>query len=142
MFMGIPSGSEHIKLHEHHFSIPAKFIGLFGSIIINGIFAFGVYYLIQLFKLYEEGSVFTRQHVNYFRKMGIVLGIYSTLGMMLSDMVFVFAATFDNPPGERMLSLGFGTPNLEVLVFAGFMLLISWIMAEGFKLKEEHELTI
>lgn len=142
MYMEIPGGGGNIKFHEHHFSLPAKLIGLFGSAIINGIFMVGVYYLIQLFKLYEKGSVFTRQHVHYFKKIGIVLVIYSTLGIMLSNMIFVLAATFDNPPGQRILSLGFGTTNVEVLVIAGLIILTSWIMAEGFKLKEEHELTI
>jgi hypothetical protein len=142
MYMGIPSGSGSIKLHEHHFSLVAKFIGLAGSIVQNAIFAVGVYYLIQLFKLYEKGSLFTRQHVNYFKDIGIALAIYSTLGMMLSDMIFVLAATFDNAPGTRMISIGFGTTNLEVLVISALIILTSWIMAEGFKLKQEQELTI
>jgi hypothetical protein len=142
MHMGIPSGSHDIKLHEHHFSLPAKFIGLTGSIVQNAIFAVGIYYLIQLFKLYEKGSLFTRQHVHYFKNIGIVLAVYSTLGMMLSDAIFTIAATFDSGPGHRILAIGFGTTNIEVLVIAGLIILTSWIMAEGFKLKQEQELTI
>lgn len=142
IYMSILSGANSLKLHEHTFSIPAKFIGFFGSIILNGIFMCGIFYLIQLFKLYEKGSVFTLQHVHYFKNIGLVVAVYSTLGMMVSDLVFTLATTFDNPPGQRMISIGFGTPNMELLVIAGLMVLTSWIMAEGFKLKEEHELTI
>jgi hypothetical protein len=142
MHMGIASGSHDIKIHEHHFSYVAKLIGCGGSLVLTGLYMTGVYYLIQLFRLYEKGSLFTRQHVTYMKNIGIVMAVYSTFGMVLTDMIHVLAATWDKGPGNRLLSIGYGTTNIEVLFIAGLMILTSWIMAEGFKLKEEQELTI
>ena len=54
----------------------------------------------------------------------------------------ILMATLSNPPGHRYISLNFGTPNLEVLFWGMLVIVISWIMAEGYKLQKDQDLTI
>ena len=57
-------------------------------------------------------------------------------------MLIILMATLSNPPGHRYISLNFGTPNLEVLFWGMLVIVISWIMAEGYKLQKDQDLTI
>ena len=52
--------------------------------------------------------------------------------------------TWDNPAhqGLRIAKIGFDQTNLGILFTALLVILISWIMAEGYQLREEQQLTI
>jgi hypothetical protein len=50
--------------------------------------------------------------------------------------------TWKNGPGERILAMSFSSNNIVVILIACIVILISWIMAEGHKLQEEHEYTV
>ena len=49
--------------------------------------------------------------------------------------------------GERMpnpitVTMSFNSSNVPVILIACIVILVSWIMAEGHKLQEEHEYTV
>lgn len=142
--MKIPGGSntESIRLYDHHFSTFAKWVGFLGSLLRDAMFMVGIYFLIKLFELYEQGRLFTQAHVRHFKGIGIMLFICSTVGMMMADMIHTLAATFDKPVGQREIAIGFGTPNVELAIIGALIIVASWIMGEGTKLKEEQEFTI
>jgi hypothetical protein len=52
------------------------------------------------------------------------------------------ALTFNNPPGQRMISIGFSSTDFSEIVTALMIIVVAWIMDEGRKLKEEQALVI
>ena len=50
--------------------------------------------------------------------------------------------TFGNPPGQRLLKVGFSSGEFTALFVGGIIFIIAWVMDEGRSLNEEKELTI
>lgn len=120
---------------------------------IDRLFGFGIssipmllelyilYSLIKLFDLYNKGEIFTVNNVRYIRNIGYALLITQIVNPLYEGLIGV-ALTWHNPHGHRFASVTLDQTNLEIIFFALIVILISWIMAEGCKLREEQQLTI
>jgi hypothetical protein len=47
-----------------------------------------------------------------------------------------------NPPGHRFAAITLDETNIVIVLIALIVILISWIMSEGCKLREEQQLTV
>lgn len=125
----------------HTLSISEKSLGCLISAIPMMVNMFVLYFLIQLFKLYERGEVFSINHVRYLRNIG-----YTLLVGQFVEPFYQFAMgivlTLHNPPQHRYAAITLDQTNIGILLTALLVILISWIMAEGCKLREEQQLTI
>lgn len=133
---GIPE-----KAILHTLSIGEKSLGCLVSMIPMMVEMFILYYLIKLFKLYENGDIFSLHHVRYIRNIGYAL----LIGQLIEPFYqFVMGAvlTLHNPPHHRYAAITLDQTNIGILLTALLVILISWIMAEGCKLHEEQQLTI
>lgn len=129
-----------------HFSIetlPAlqKFFGFIISLIPLAFSITALVFLSKLFSAFAKLSFFDKQNVSYLHKAGwaLVLGqIAHPLYMALLSL----CVTFHNPPGQRNITVGFGTEEFQVLVIGLSILLASWIFQEAVSLREEQEGTV
>ncbi len=137
-FMGaLPKG---IKiLHPLDFS--TKFYGMLVGAIPLIFIECILYFLVRLFRLYEQGIIFSIRNVKYFKKIGYSLLIYQLIDIVCSGLLSLIL-TMNNPPGFRTISMSFSGTNLTVLLTSFIIILISWIMTEGCRLHEEQSLTI
>lgn len=131
-----------LSLSSVKWTATSQFIGWLGDILPTVLIMYGLYQFIQLFKLYEQGRLFELKHVQLFKKIGYVALVYSLIAMPISGLLSTLALTWNNPVGQRVLSLTAGTPNIQGILIAFLILLISWIMNEGYKLKKEISLTV
>lgn len=107
----------------------------------KGAIMYCFFHLIKLFKLYELGQIFSRDNINHIRKVSygmFVLVVANFIAYALHSL----AISFTNPVGQRTLSLRFDGGDFSILVIAFIILLISNIMDEGRKLKDEADQTI
>lgn len=125
----------------HSLSMNEKILGCLISAIPMIVNMFILYSLIKLFKLYEKGEIFSINHVRYIRNIG-----YALLSGQLIDPFYQFlmgvVLTMHNPPHHRYATITLDQTNIGILLTALLVILISWIMAEGCKLREEQQLTI
>jgi len=99
---------------------------------------YGIVKLRRLFSLYENGIIFSKDNVGCFLGMGwalIVLVVAETVSTSILSVVLTFA----NPPGQRMLTVGFSSGDFTTLCSGLAVLLVSWAMDEGRRIKEEQE---
>ncbi len=127
---------------EIDFSWTSRLIGLIGDVCQDVFKWVASLYVFMLLKLYATGDLFSKKHAHYFKRIGQFLLLYGTLGLVLGDSFHSVAVTFSNPPGERILAVSFGSPNITMLVMASVITLIGWITLEGFKLRSDQDLTI
>jgi len=123
------------------FGLDTKMLGFLVSMVPISINLLVLYFLIKLFKLYEQGEIFSLINVGYLRKIGYAL----LIGQLINPVYeFVMGAvlTWHNPPGHGIAMITIGTTNLGIVLMALLVILISWIMAEGCKLREEQQLTV
>lgn len=125
----------------HTLTANEKILGCLVSAIPTMIEMFIVYSLIKLFKLYEKGEIFSINHVRYIRNIG-----YALLAGQIIEPFYQFVMglvlTLNNPPHHRYAAITLDQTNIGILLTALLAILISWIMAEGCKLREEQQLTI
>lgn len=119
----------------------ARLLGFFVVMIPTCVAMLGGYYLMQLFRLYEQGLIFKPTHVLYFKKLSRVLIWWFVASIVYRSLLSV-ALTLHNPPGHRMITLSLGSPDLTALLLGGILAVIAWVMEEGRKLQEDQDLTV
>lgn len=102
----------------------------------------GIIILLKLFKNYKQGEIFSLQNIKWYRYLGWLFFLDGFITQPLNNLLMIGGATLLNPPGHRYISLTFGTFNLEALFCGLLVLVISWIMAEGYRLQEDQKLIV
>lgn len=134
---GIPHA---IKIF-HTLSATTKLIGFAISLIPLTINLCVLYFLIRLFQLYAQCEIFSLKNVHYIKCIGYALFI-EQLVHPIYEALLSAALTWGNPHGERTAIITFSGTNITILFTALLIILVSWIMAEGHKLKEDQQYTI
>lgn len=103
--------------------------------------ALGLYALWQLWCLfgeYSEGRVFGRAAQQYLRRFA-----WGTLWMALATpflrAAMGVALTLGNPPGHRLLALGFGWDDYVSILSGAVLLAVATVMSEAVRMAEENE---
>lgn len=125
----------------HPLSSFTKILGFAICMIPTGIELLVLYYLIRLFKQYEEGEIFSSTNVNYIRSAGYSLLIGQMINPLYDGLIST-VLSWNNPHGHRMAVFTVDGTNVGIILTALLVILISWIMAEAYKLREEQQLTI
>lgn len=100
-----------------------------------------IYFLIRLFKLYQRAEIFSLQNVNYIKNIGYTLLLLQVV-RPLCDGVLSGILTLNNPAGHRYIKVTITGTNLSMVLTAFIIILVSWIMVEGCRLREEQQLTV
>ena len=125
----------------HPLSLETKIWGFLVSGIPACVGMFIAFSLMRLFACYERGGIFTQGSIVQIRRVGMMMFVWALLNP-LYQILMSFVLTFDNPVGQRMISLSFDFDYFRNLVLAGLVFLIAHIMREALKLKDEQALTI
>ncbi|MFC7781365.1 DUF2975 domain-containing protein [Legionella taurinensis] len=125
----------------HTLSGSEKFLGLCLSSIPMFVQLYILFALINLFKLYEKGEIFSINNVRSIRNIGYALLITQIIDPIYQGAMG-FVLTRYNPSGHRFAAITLDQTNIGVVLIALIVILISWIMVEGCKLREEQQLTV
>jgi len=125
------------------FPLPMKtrLLGLGASMLTTGTAMLALWWLFQLFGRFAQGEIFTESTVKYIRYLGWTM-IAGVIALPFEEALTTLILTIHNPPGDRIIAIGFESADFEELVVGGVIILISWIMDEGRKLRETDELTV
>lgn len=97
--------------------------------------------LSKLLKLYAQGVVFGAGNVNCYRNIGKIL-IAGFFIPLVYDPLMSLVLTIHNPPGKRMISIGFGSDDFEGLFAGVLLILIAWVMDRAREIEDENLLTV
>lgn len=111
------------------------------SMIPAGVMIWGLFILMRLFRLYEQGEIFRMSNVRCFRQLSRVLIWFFFAGIATQPLLSL-ALTIQNPAGQRMLTFGLESGDLTALLLGGILAVISWVMEEGCQLQEDQDLTV
>lgn len=125
----------------HPLSWSTKLYGFLVSLIPILIIEFLLYSLVQLFRHYEKAEIFTLKNVSYIKRIGIALLLNQIVNVICNGALSGILS-WNNPHGYRVIVLTLSGINLSLLLMACIIILISWVMSEGYRLKMEQQLTI
>ena len=97
--------------------------------------------LIRLFKNYENMQLFTLDNAITYHQLGRSLLLWVVCGFIYGGIMSV-VLSFNNPPGERVISLSFTGIDFLALICAFLVMVISRVMQKGYSLAEENSHTI
>jgi hypothetical protein len=125
----------------HPLSVNERLLGFLVNMLPTAVELFILYSLIQLFKMYGRGEIFSLNNVRHIRNIGYALIVGQLINPIYEGLMGVIV-TIHNPPGHRYASITFDQTNIGLLIMALIVILISWIMTEGCRLREEQQLTV
>lgn len=118
-----------------------RVLGLAAAMIPTGTGMLATWWLVCLFGCFARGEIFTQSTVRYISRTGWTM-VASVAVVPLYQVLLTWALTMHNQPGKRLLILSLQSDDLERLITAAIIILVSWIMEEGRKLRENDDLTI
>ncbi|WP_319542579.1 DUF2975 domain-containing protein [uncultured Pseudodesulfovibrio sp.] len=118
-----------------------RLLGLAVDMIPTAIGMLSLWWLVRLFSCFAAGEIFTQNTVTYIRRTGWTMLIGVCVGP-IHEALMTVVLTMHNSPGNRLVSITLDSANIEELIIAGVIILVSWIMEEGRKLREVNELTV
>lgn len=120
------------------FTLPHKLLGLLVDTIPTAINIMVLFYLYKAFSNFEQNLIFAVANVNLIRKAAIWLLIGQALVPLYSALMS-FCMTIFNPPHHRLIAISIHSNNISVILLALAILLISWVMLEAVKLRDENQ---
>jgi len=119
------------------FPLTTLVLAFFVSLIPACVVVYGVIKLKDLFKLYEEGIVFSEQNVRCFYCLGCALICWVGAKIIFTALISI-VLSFNNPVGEKMVVVELNISDLSLLIIGAVVILISWVMQEAVKLEDEQ----
>lgn len=119
----------------------SRLIALAGGIPAIVVLVLALIGLKRLFALYERGIYFQAENVALFRLLAR-LAFCSVIADVINKTVLELARTINNPPGERLISIGLSSDHLKLMIVAAIIMIIGLVIDEGRKIQDEIELTV
>ena len=91
----------------------------------------------QLFDSYAQGDIHGRLPAIAIRRVG--LGLFALCALrILGQTAIVLARTATNPPGSRTLAIALSSADLFLVLAAGLLIVIGWVLGSAADLAEEN----
>ena len=121
--------------------VKLQIIGFITSLLPLSALIYVILNIRKLFSFYKEGVIFSFEHVSLFKKTAKSLVLWVVLSIIYeSAKSVIFSA--GNPPGSRVITVGFSSAEITTLLVGGIVFIIAWVMDEGRFLNEENKLTV
>lgn len=139
-------GLVHISPELHHFtqlplSMTTRVLATLTSLALYSIIMYALSLLIQLFKNYENNEIFSYKNALAYQKLGYCV-FYWVLGSIIHNTLLSLIISFNNPPGERMITVSFVGIDFLTIVFGLVVLIVSWVMKEAYLIANENSHTV
>jgi hypothetical protein len=128
-------------LIPHELPVKLQVMGFISSLLPLCALIYGLVNIRKLFSFYKKGVIFSFEHVIIFKNTAKALVLWVVLSIIYESAKSVLFS-FGNPPGSRVINVGFSSAEITTLVVGGIVFIISWVMDEGRILTEEKELII
>ncbi len=124
------------------FRINNKLIGITGSFFNLLPFILSLLGLIQLFKNYAIGDIFTTQNAKIYSRLVYICLLSALLFQPISQALFSVAVSINYTAGHRFIAFSFGGGNLTAIIGGAVLIVIAYVMRIGHEINEERNLTI
>jgi hypothetical protein len=116
-----------------------RFLVFLFAVARTAILAAGLFAVAALFRSFADGNPFVPRTGQLLRRFGTALVGYTLIGPFFRTAM-IAAATWNNPPGERLVSIGVGmsAQGLVLLITAGLVVALGHVMQEAARLAEDH----
>jgi hypothetical protein len=108
------------------------------SMIPLGTLIYGFLNARRCFVAFAAGEIFSSEQVKRLKAFSIAAAVSGLLKPLAGAALSVLLS-FSNLAGRRTLALNIGSDTLIVLIFAGTVAVIAWVMAEAIDISDENK---
>lgn len=134
---------ESLSVVNHVATMPLshRLLGLLVDSIMLAIAITGIFTFVKLLRMLRSGQFFTLEIIGLLQRLSIIAlmwAIYTPIRYALLSVI----TTWHLGSGHRILAMAVGSTDLiNIMIFASFVI-ITALMHEGYKLKQDRDLTI
>ena len=114
-----------------------RLLGIAVTALPVGLLVYALLEARRLFAEYAEGGFFNWSAARRLRRIALVICSLAFVGP-LTRTLLVLVLTFNNPPGQRLLSIGLSFNDYFMGMVGGLLLAIAWVMVEAARISEEN----
>ncbi len=123
------------------FTPTIKVLAFVISMIKGAVVMYGLWVLISLFHLYEQGQIFKAANVQCFKSLSRTLFLW-VAATIITEPLLTLILTMNNPPGLHAIQFSLKSADVTALVVGGILSVIARVMADAQAIEEEMELTV
>ncbi len=125
--------------HTHPVTVtpPVRFAALAVAGVGFSIFAFALHALWRFFGAFAAGDPFASASALWLRRAGLAFLANAAFGVV-GQAAVTMLTTMNNPPGQRMLAVGFGSNEALSLLMAGVLFAVGHMAVLAGALVEEN----
>jgi hypothetical protein len=129
------------ELNFNDFSVGFKIILALLILAIGAVYGKGLYHIRSLFSLYEKGSIFMKENVEQIRQLGYTFIMWAGAEIAIAIVQIIAVANY-NADGLNLTLKPTDSGPLTSIAIGLVIIVASWVMDEGRKLREDNELTV
>lgn len=114
-----------------------RFIGFAISMLPLAVLFYALHQAYDVFDAYRLGNLFAPDVPQRLRKIGLSMVGLAVL-RPIASMLIGIVLTMGNPPGQKMLAIGFGIDDYMIATFGGLILAIGHVMVEAKRLADDN----
>ena len=122
---------------DQSLSLSTRLLALLVTMIPVTLLLCGLKTLVNLFRSYESGKVFSQNNVKHFKTLGWVLIVWFFASVLYNALLSI-VLTLNNPPGHRMLVVRFELLDLTSLLMGFVLIAIAKVMQLAYELNEDY----
>ena len=115
----------------------ATALALAASTAYVALLAIALWSIARLFTQFSLGAIFVPETGVHLRRAGLYLLAFATLAPVFRAAIGVIV-TMANPPGERALSISFGSQEIVLGLIAALLVMLGHIMAEASDIADDN----
>ena len=107
------------------------------SMVPLGVLLYALHQAYGLFDSYRRGELFPDSAPRRLRRIGLAMLALAVL-RPISAAALSAVLTFANPPGQKLLVIGFSVEDYMIAVFGGLLMAIGHVMTEARRLADDN----
>ena len=119
-----------------------RFLGFLGTLLSISSWLISIVLLRKIFKNYSRANIFCVANARYYQILGYIFFLDALITRPLSGAILSIASTLSNPPGQRVISIGITSINLQSLFCGMIIIVIARVMYLASQIEEDQKLVI
>ena len=124
-------------LTKETLTLKLKVLGFLISSLPMAFFLFSIFQVYRLMGHFSVGQYITAETVKALKLASLGLLLFAPMSI-LSEPLLALAMTLGNPPGQRLLSFGFGSSEIVALFLGASLLMVTKAFNVEKERAEEH----
>lgn len=118
-------------------TLTVKLLGVLLSSVQVGLLAFALFAVAEVFSVFAKGEWFVASIGQQLHRFGLALALYGATCPLMRTLMALLV-TWNNPPGQKLLLIGFNGNDFVLALVGVLILLLGYAMREASRIADEN----